>query len=730
MIKRSILYVLVVAILLSFLPGVVQRHDAQAFPELTCQGDCSFSASDADGKSIIEISQTRLDHQPHAIDSSSGHAAKRSGDGEYFYTVEPSSWSWLHWPQSARGPPSDPLDQLALFTTPWLGATGTTPPVPDFFAPLQTTLVPSWSAGSATPTFTRATTAYQIDFEGKHNLALSGEARMQGARRVENLVSSDMSTWTVAADATRTTGIADPAGDTNAITLTATNAAADSRIYVTPASATGRSSRYTFYVRRRTGTGVVEFSNTAGTLLAITGNISSSWVRVTSAVALRNGAAISIFLRTTGDAIDLYLPMVEDVTGQANQNPSEAVSNGFLSAPFHGAGVDGVKYFDTLNGNTVASNVVTEATGALITSAEAECANGVALSVVDADGPTGYLSEGARADVLGATAAIRRTMTDAGWVVGATMTVGTAVGTDGVTDAAASLTGGAVTATNTILFTTVLGSAAYTYSGLVRRKTGTGTIEMTDNGGANWTDITSTLTTTYKLFQVTRTQANPVVGFRITTNADAIEVDFNTLEPAAFANPTPIPVNVSKAGDVLTYVTAGNIQNSAGTIYAEITTSGIDGSYAPIGDTFSGGGGVPLFIETTNKLSLYDVTTTRESGPSVSRPLLTSTKVGINWGGATTIGAVNGTLGTEQVFDGSLNTSAVLGIGVRPDLSASTNQLFGTIRNVRIWLAAMSSTQAAMQTADSSWLMPYRVAWVNPQEAANDDQYRIVANGR
>jgi hypothetical protein len=36
----------------------------------------------------------------------------------------------------------------------------------------------------------------------------------------------------------------------------------------------------------------------------------------------------------------------EDVTGQSNQNPSEYVSCGVLAAPYYGAGVDGVQYFN------------------------------------------------------------------------------------------------------------------------------------------------------------------------------------------------------------------------------------------------------------------------------------------------------------------------------------------------------------------------------------------------
>ena len=46
---------------------------------------------------------------------------------------------------------------------------------------------------------------------------------------------------------------------------------------------------------------------------------------------------------------------LEDVTGQSIQTPSEYVSTNVLTgAPYHGACVDGVKYFDTdINGTPI-----------------------------------------------------------------------------------------------------------------------------------------------------------------------------------------------------------------------------------------------------------------------------------------------------------------------------------------------------------------------------------------
>ena len=306
----------------------------------------------------------------------------------------------------------------------------------------------------------------------------------------------------------------------------------------------------------------------------------------------------------------------------------------------------------------------------------------------------GYWAEGARADVLGTTDAIRRTMADAGWVAGATMTKSLAVGMDGVTDAAACMTGGAVEATNTVLYTTVLASAARTFGPWVRRKTGSGTVRMTDNGGTNWTDIT--LTTTYQQFQLTRTQANPIVGFQIATNLDAIEIDFNTLEAASFANPTPIPVNVSKEADLLTFPLAGNLDNTVGSAYLEF--------YSGIGSGVLNNG--PLLTDSTSAAFLglasytiqtgvraFDGTNT-VNGPVGAQPSSVY-KVAVSWGGSAMTVFSGGTAGTPGSFDGSLSIST---IGIGGDSGVATPSPFGALRNVRIYNRALSAAQLQVLT--------------------------------
>ena len=87
----------------------------------------------------------------------------------------------------------------------------------------------------------------------------------------------------------------------------------------------------------------------------------------------KTAASTSLTLTITGTLTEM---LVEDVTGQANQNPSENIVIGAE----HGTNAGNVKYFNYQNNNTVdGSGVVTEAQGAAISAATME---GVAVEEV------------------------------------------------------------------------------------------------------------------------------------------------------------------------------------------------------------------------------------------------------------------------------------------------------------------------------------------------------------
>ena len=227
------------------------------------------------------------------------------------------------------------------------------------------------------PTFTRATAATFEDFEGLIKTVESSEPRFQGARRVENLAvnSEDLTngTWYKNTNTTITDGQTDPDGGTTALRITADGGTAlYGDLNLIPA---GISVQQSWWIKRVTGTGQIQFyTGLNGGATEIISGVTTSWQRFaqTPTAASSAGNIFGIYLGVNGDEVDVWHPMIENVTGQTNQNPSEYVSTGVLSAPYHGANVDGVQYFNTLNANTVTANVVTEAVGSPLTRANTQ----------------------------------------------------------------------------------------------------------------------------------------------------------------------------------------------------------------------------------------------------------------------------------------------------------------------------------------------------------------------
>lgn len=143
----------------------------------------------------------------------------------------------------------------------------------------------------------------------------------------------------------------------------------------------------------------------------------------------------------------------------------------------------------------------------------------------------GWLIEGASENL----AIYARDLTNAAWAKVNSTASKDAIGKDAVTNSASTLT--ATSANGTCFQSITLSSEERTFSVDVKRKTGTGTIEVTDDGGSTYTDITSFLSADfYYRFSLTKTQSNPTIGIRITTSGDAVKVDYNQIESLAFAS--------------------------------------------------------------------------------------------------------------------------------------------------------------------------------------------------
>lgn len=183
------------------------------------------------------------------------------------------------------------------------------PVQPLFWADLKTSIAPNRGTGS--PTFTRATTAYVKDFEDVWRQVPSGAARFEGARVVRNLCPTPSTSIT--------------AGNNKTITA----------------------SVGTYVFSMGAGAGTITFT---GTATGATGTLDADATNRTSATLTITVAGTIIATASVATCVDLQF---ENVTGASNQAPGEYVSVGVLTAPYHGAGADGIKYFDTENGNTV-----------------------------------------------------------------------------------------------------------------------------------------------------------------------------------------------------------------------------------------------------------------------------------------------------------------------------------------------------------------------------------------
>jgi len=114
-----------------------------------------------------------------------------------------------------------------------------------------------------------------------------------------------------------------------------------------------------------------------------------------------------------------------------------------------------------------------------------------------------------------------RDLSKAAWTKSNATATLTAAGVDGAANGASVLT--ATDANATALQAITHTSTARVLSIFLRRRTGTGTVETTINGGTDW--VARTLTTSWLRFDTAATLADPSVGVRIVTSGDAVDVD-------------------------------------------------------------------------------------------------------------------------------------------------------------------------------------------------------------
>jgi len=263
-----------------------------------------------------------------------------------------------------------------------LGVNGSFPGITDsnLYLPLTSTLVPT--RGASTPTFTRATVAWDFDSEGKLNLNIpSGCPRFTGARLVRNRVVGSSEDFT---NASWTKSRATVVGNK----LLDSVDAGTHRIYQDSGIPTGTWVLYAELKASELTQAALGVTNNVETVFGrfifdlVNGTVGSNigaYSGSASMTPLDNGyfgcqvivtvpstedsSALHIntaksglvnYIGTGTDGVLIRKAQAELVSGQADQTTSEYVSVGVLSAPYHGAGVDGCKWFSTnKNGSAI-----------------------------------------------------------------------------------------------------------------------------------------------------------------------------------------------------------------------------------------------------------------------------------------------------------------------------------------------------------------------------------------
>lgn len=145
----------------------------------------------------------------------------------------------------------------------------------------------------------------------------------------------------------------------------------------------------------------------------------------------------------------------------------------------------------------------------------------------------GLLTEHATSSLATAT----RDLTNAAWTKTNMSAAKTATGIDGSANAASTLT---ATAGNGTVCQSITTSSSAILTVFIKRRTGTGEIDLSVNGGTNWTavdttgyalmNVQRTLDSTYQPVQLLNYASNPSICLRIVTSGDAVDVDFFDLQ--------------------------------------------------------------------------------------------------------------------------------------------------------------------------------------------------------
>lgn len=266
-----------------------------------------------------------------------------------------------------------------------------------------------------------------------------------------------------------------------------------------------------------------------------------------------------------------------------------------------------------------------------------------------------------------------RDLSNAAWTKASMTCALTATGLRGGANTASTCTATAGNGTVSQALTT--GAASRSTSLYIKRRTGTGAVEVTRNNGTTWTAITGSLTTSWKrvvpeeapgcrggacivVTQMASSIANPTVGIRVVTSGDEVDVDFVQDELYAFST-SPIETTaaaVTRSNDVAYFTGLTLPASNVGSMGASYL-----GTASPRSSTYpavmTASTGYPSAGSGADQMALYSsgdgfVTAKCYAGNAAAGLFLTGTVTGASaaWRGSCTSGAtVTGALGTNNM---------------------------------------------------------------------------------
>lgn len=284
----------------------------------------------------------------------------------------------------------------------------------------------------------------------------------------------------------------------------------------------------------------------------------------------------------------------------------------------------------------------------------------------------------------------RRDLTNAAWTKTNCTAALTATGIDGAANSASTIS--ATSSNATVLQAVTLTSAARTGGAYLRRVSGTGTVQITLDGGSTWT--TAAITSTWTRFNVTQTLSNPSFGVRIVTSGDVIEVDYADIEARAFMT-SPVPSgSASRATERALWPVPADWPTSY-TIYAEFDVPQVYSNQGLLGTNDGGTNNRVRFV--VSGTTLQCIVTVSGSNTTLSLGTLSAGRRKIALVVTTTYVSALLDGGSVQTYTGTLPAQTQVSLG---DVGA-TQSVCGLVRRSDALVSAVSD--AALTAALAAW---------------------------